>query len=100
MFTTVSRMWSFTIGKSQKDIIVRSDNNTEQIGNVLYTDYFIDFQLSGIVLLLAMIGAIVLTHVYRPTIKRQNINKQNMTFAKDRVELMKPKSGEGINSDD
>jgi NADH-quinone oxidoreductase subunit J len=59
--------------KSQKDIIVRSENNTEQIGNVLYTDYFIDFQLSGIVLLLAMIGAIVLTHVYRPTIKRQNI---------------------------
>ena len=57
-------------------------------------------QRHTIVLLLAMIGAIVLTHVYRPTIKRQNINKQNMTFAKDRVELVKPKSGEGINSDD
>ena len=59
-----------------------------------------NFQISGMILLIAMIGAIVLTHVYRPTIKRQNINKQNMTFAKDRVELMKPKSGEGINSDD
>ena len=90
----------YKTAKSQKDIIVRSDNNTEQIGNVLYTDYFIDFQLSGIVLLLAMIGAIVLTHVYRPTIKRQNINKQNTTFSKDRVQLTNPKSGEGIKTDD
>ena len=90
----------YKTAKSQKDIIVRSENNTEQIGNVLYTDYFIDFQLSGIVLLLAMIGAIVLTHVYIPTIKRQNINKQNMTFSKDRVDLVKPKSGEGIKIDD
>jgi len=43
-----------------------------------------------------MIGAIVLTHVYKPTIKRQNIEKQNMTTAKDRVRLVKVKSGEGI----
>ena len=90
----------YKTAKSQKDIIVRSENNTEQIGNVLYTDYFIDFQLSGIVLLLAMIGAIVLTHVYRPTIKRQNINKQNTTYSKDRVQLTNPKSGEGIKTDD
>ena len=67
--------------------------------NVLYTEYFIDFQLSGIVLLLAMIGAIVLTHVYKPTIKRQNIDKQNTTYSKDRVKLVKAKSGEGINID-
>ena len=43
-----------------------------------------------------MIGAIVLTHVYKPTIKRQNIEKQNMTTAKDRVRLVKVISGEGI----
>ena len=86
----------FKTTKSNIDIIVRSENNTEQIGNVLYTDYFIDFQLSGIVLLLAMIGAIVLTHVYRPSIKRQNIDKQNTTFSKDRVKLVNTKSGEGI----
>ena len=65
----------------------------------LYTEYFIDFQLSGIVLLLAMIGAIVLTHVYRPTIKRQNIESQNSTTAEDRVKLVKIKSGEGIKDD-
>jgi hypothetical protein len=42
-----------------------------------------------------MIGAIVLTHVYRPTIKRQNIDKQNSTLSKDRVKLVNTKFGEG-----
>ena len=87
----------FKSSKSNISEIVRSSNNTEEIGNVLYTKYFIDFQLSGIVLLLAMIGAIVLTHVYRPTIKRQNIDKQNTTYSKDRIKLVETKSGEGIN---
>ena len=89
-----------TVFKSSKlnlSEIVRSPNNTEEIGNVLYTKYFIDFQLSGVVLLLAMIGAIVLTHVYRPSIKRQNIEKQNTTYSKDRIQLVDPKSGEGLN---
>ena len=91
-----------TIYKSSKvnpDTIIRYENNTEQIGDVLYTKYFIDFQLSGIVLLLAMIGAIVLTHVYRPSIKRQNIEKQNTTMATNRVKLIKVKSGQGIKND-
>ena len=87
----------FKSSKSNISEIVRSSNNTEEIGNVLYTEYFIDFQLSGIVLLLAMIGAIVLTHVYRPSIKRQNIDKQNTTYSKDRIKLVETKSGEGIN---
>ena len=87
----------FKSSKSNISEIVRSSNNTEEIGNVLYTKYFIDFQLSGIVLLLAMIGAIVLTHVYRPTIKRQNIDKQNTTYSKDRIKLVETKSGEGVN---
>lgn len=86
----------FKSSKSNLSEIVRSSNNTEEIGNVLYTKYFIDFQLSGIVLLLAMIGAIVLTHVYRPSIKRQNIDKQNTTYSKDRIKLVETKSGEGI----
>ena len=83
--------------KSNLSEIVRSSNNTEEIGNVLYTKYFIDFQLSGVVLLLAMIGAIVLTNVYRPSIKRQNIDKQNTTYSKDRIQLVETKSGEGVN---
>ena len=87
----------FKSSKSNPSEIVRSSNNTEEIGNVLYTKYFIDFQLSGVVLLLAMIGAIVLTHVYRPSIKRQNIDKQNTTYSKDRIQLVETKSGEGVN---
>jgi NADH-quinone oxidoreductase subunit J len=87
----------FKSSKSNLSEIVRSSNNTEEIGNVLYTKYFIDFQLSGVVLLLAMIGAIVLTHVYRPSIKRQNIDKQNTTYSKDRIQLVETKSGEGLN---
>ena len=87
----------FKSSKSNLNEIVRSSNNTEEIGNVLYTKYFIDFQLSGVVLLLAMIGAIVLTHVYRPSIKRQNIDKQNATYSKDRIQLVETKSGEGVN---
>ncbi len=87
----------FKSSKSNLSEIVRSSNNTEEIGNVLYTKYFIDFQLSGIVLLLAMIGAIVLTHIYRPSIKRQNIDKQNTTYSKDRIQLVETKSGEGVN---
>ena len=87
----------FKSSKSNLSEIVRSSNNTEEIGNVLYTKYFIDFQLSGIVLLLAMIGAIVLTHVYRPSIKRQNIDKQNTTYSKDRIKLVETESGEGVN---
>ena len=90
----------FKSSKSNLSEIVRSSNNTEEIGNVLYTKYFIDFQLSGVVLLLAMIGAIVLTHVYRPSIKRQNIDKQNTTYSKDRIKLVDPKSGEGLNYND
>ena len=87
----------FKSSKSNLSEIVRSSNNTEEIGNVLYTKYFIDFQLSGVVLLLAMIGAIVLTHVYRPSIKRQNIDKQNTTYSKDQIQLVETKSGEGLN---
>ena len=50
--------------------------NTKIIGNVLYTDYFLLFQLSGIILLVAMIGAILLTLRKREGAKKQNIYKQ------------------------
>ena len=89
----------YKTNKVNPDVITKYENNTEQIGDVLYTKYFIDFQLSGIVLLLAMIGAIVLTHVYRPSIKRQNIDKQNTTSSTNRVQLVKIKSGQGIKND-
>ena len=99
ILTEIIYLTIYKSSKSNPNIITRSKNNTEQIGDVLYTKYFIDFQLSGIVLLLAMIGAIVLTHIYRPTIRRQNIDKQNSTTATDRVKLVKVNSGQGIEND-
>ena len=99
ILTEIIYLTIYKSSKSNPNIITRSKNNTEQIGDVLYTKYFIDFQLSGIVLLLAMIGAIVLTHIYRPTIRRQNIDKQNSTSATDRVKLVKVNSGQGIKND-
>src|SRR5262245_32284224 len=50
--------------------------NTRALGQVLYTDYFFYFQLAGLVLLVAMIGAIVLTLRARPGVKRQSISRQ------------------------
>tara|TARA_B100001123_G_C14902211_1_gene864298 strand:+ start:223 stop:618 length:396 start_codon:yes stop_codon:yes gene_type:complete len=51
-------------------------DNTKLIGNVLYTDYFLLFQISGLILLIAMIGAILLTLRKSKGIKKQNIYKQ------------------------
>ncbi|MCE2991361.1 MAG: NADH-quinone oxidoreductase subunit J [Candidatus Jidaibacter sp.] len=70
--------------------------NTEQIGMVLYTDYFIVFQLSGLVLLVAMIGAIVLTLTHGKDAKRQDITKQVMQRPEDSVELVEVKVGQGV----
>ncbi|PKP83581.1 MAG: NADH-quinone oxidoreductase subunit J [Alphaproteobacteria bacterium HGW-Alphaproteobacteria-18] len=70
--------------------------NAEAIGRVMYTDYLLLFQLSGIVLLIAMVGAIVLTLRHRPHIKRQNIAKQTGRRRGDAVELKDPTPGQGI----
>ena len=51
-------------------------SNTYLLGNILYTDYFLLFQLSGIILLIAMVGAILLTLRKREGVKKQNIYKQ------------------------
>jgi NADH-quinone oxidoreductase subunit J len=69
--------------------------NTEALGNILYTDYFYLFQAAGVVLLIAMIGAIVLTHREREGVKRQRIAAQ---LARDRrsVEIRKVPTGTGI----
>ncbi len=70
--------------------------NTEALGRLLYTDYIYAFQTAGLILLVAMIGAIVLTHRRRPGVKRQVIADQVARTAKDAIEVVKVKSGEGI----
>ncbi len=70
--------------------------NAQAIGRVLYTDYMLAFELSGIILLVAMIGAIVLTHRQRLGVKRQNISKQMARTRQGSVALVNAKPGEGI----
>jgi NADH-quinone oxidoreductase subunit J len=70
--------------------------NTEAIGRVLYTTYVHYFQLAGIVLLVAMIGAIVLTLHHRPDAKRQNVAAQNARTRATAIEVVKIKPGQGL----
>ncbi len=70
--------------------------NTEAIGRVLYTTYVHYFQLAGVVLLVAMIGAIVLTLHHRPNVKRQNISAQNARTRDTAIEVVKVKPGKGL----
>ncbi|WP_321489517.1 NADH-quinone oxidoreductase subunit J [uncultured Hyphomonas sp.] len=73
-----------------------AETNAEAIGQVMYTEYLLLFQLAGVVLLVAMIGAIVLTLRHRPHVKRQNIAKQTSRRRSDAYELKDPKPGQGI----
>ncbi len=75
-------------------------SNTHLIGNVLYTDYIHLFQLSGMILLVAMIGAIVLTFQKRSGIKRQSYIKQISREKAEGVTLMDVKSNQGVKIDD
>jgi NADH-quinone oxidoreductase subunit J len=76
--------------------IMNEVENTKLIGQVLYTDYFYLFQISGLILLVAMVGSITLTLRDRGQVKRQNISQQNYLNANDSIEKKKIKLGEGI----
>jgi len=77
-----------------------SISNTHAIGYVLYTDYIHIFQLSGMILLVAMIGAIVLTFRQRSGVKRQSYFSQISRERSDGVELIDVPSKQGVKSDD
>ena len=70
-------------------------SNTEALGWVLYTDYVYYFQIAGLVLLVAMIGAIVLTLRHRPGVRRQIIAVQNARTAAMAVDMIDLKPGQG-----
>jgi NADH-quinone oxidoreductase subunit J len=71
-------------------------SNTQQIGAVLYTDYVYIFEAAGMVLLVAMIGAIVLTLRHRPGVRRQNVAAQVGRTRKTGMEVVQIKDGAGI----
>jgi len=75
-------------------------SNTHSIGNILYTEYIHIFQLSGMILLVAMIGAIVLTFRQRTGVKKQSYFKQISREPADSVDLIEVESNKGVSLDD
>ncbi|MDT2030828.1 NADH-quinone oxidoreductase subunit J [Planktomarina sp.] len=73
-----------------------SDTNTGELGVILYDDYILIFQLAGLVLLVAMIGAIVLTLRHRVDVKRQDVVAQMMRDPAQAMELKDVKPGQGL----
>lgn len=92
--------WYWKIPSAQTAIlhmpINPSPSNAHALGLVLYTDYFLIFQLAGLVLLVAMIGAIVLTLRQRPGVRRQKTNHQLRRQAAQTVTLKNVESGKGV----
>ena len=80
--------------------IDQNSTNTHLIGSVLYTDYIHIFQLSGMILLVAMIGAIILTFRQRSGLKRQSYFSQISREKSDGVQLVDVESNKGVNVDD
>lgn len=70
--------------------------NTEALGRILYTDYVYYFEAAGIVLLIAMIGAIVLTLHHKEGVKRQSISDQVNRTPEDSIEIRQVESGKGL----
>jgi NADH-quinone oxidoreductase subunit J len=70
-------------------------SNTAALGRILYTDYVYYFQIAGLILLVAMIGAIVLTLRTRPGVRRQSIRVQNARTVEEAMILVDAKPGEG-----
>ena len=86
---------------SQNNLLVTNDvSNTHSLGQVLYTDYIHIFQISGMILLVAMIGAIVLTYRQREGIKKQSYIKQISRERSEGVEVVKVESNKGVKIDD
>ena len=86
---------------STESIVVDSNfSNTHQLGSVLYTDYIYLFQIAGIILLLSMIGAIVLTYRKREGVKKQSYINQISRESKTSVEVVEADFNTGVKIDD
>ncbi len=88
------------VAKSITAAIPTNVSNTEALGLVLYTKYIHYFQIAGLVLLVAMIGAIVLTLRHKVNVKRQDINVQNARTRELAMSVRKVASGQGLQDAD
>ena len=75
-------------------------SNTHSLGQIIYTDYIHVFQISGMILLVAMIGAIVLTYRQREGVKKQDYIKQISRERSEGVEVLEVQSTKGVKIDD
>jgi len=82
------------------NLITNEIRNTHSLGQVLYTDYIHIFQISGMILLIAMIGAIVLTFRQREGVKKQSYLKQISRERSEGVEVLEVASNKGVKIDD
>ena len=85
---------------SSSIVINQNISNTNLLGNILYTDYIYLFQIAGMILLVSMIGAIVLTYRKREGIKRQSYFTQISRERNTSIELVDVESGKGIKLDE
>ena len=92
--------WTFApeaIGaQAEPQATVGAATNTEALGKLIYTKYVYAFQAAGLILLVAMIGAIVLTHRTRAGVKKQNIADQVRRDPAETIEVRKVPPGQGI----
>mgnify|MGYP000028694412 FL=1 len=90
--------WESAHGASEllANPITAEHHNTEALGLILYDQYFLLFQLAGLILLVAMIGAIVLTLRHRKDVKRQDILAQMFRDPAEAMELKDVKPGQGL----
>jgi len=86
--------------KTSEIKVSKNLSNTEALGNVLYTDFVHYFQISGLILLVAMVGAILLTFRKKDNLKRQDITKQVSREREDGVSLKEVTSFKGVNLND
>ena len=99
---TIIGGWQYKDNLILSSSIVLNQNisNTNLLGNILYTDYIYLFQIAGMILLVSMIGAIVLTHRKREGIKRQSYFTQISRERNTSIELVDVESGKGIKLDE
>ena len=91
-------VWTYadTALSSREALTNSTDHNTQAIGMILYDQYFILFQLAGLILLVSMIGAILLTLRHRKNVKRQDILAQIYRDPNDALEVVDVKPGQGL----
>lgn len=94
--------WTFTNGfaENRQSITPVGIENTKALGHLIYDDYILPFQLAGLILLVAMIGAIVLTLRPRSGIKRQNVVAQINRDPRNVITLVDVPSGQGLPEED